>query len=481
MRLHGNQKILDPALVPILNLNAHITPEKLAERKTLEAELGVLNKTVETERERLHTLAKKSDSEWDSSDWRNYRVGMMELNDTRERRRDIKLDLALLPNPDNVLPPEEPNAFDRFVKSGSDGLSSEEQKDYLGPYEGVGASKGADCFRFSDFVRAENKQRRIVMAPTRSDDASGEEAVGTVIDPTVVQALKFYGDAIDQCRVVRTATGDNRRFLHVDDASQEGEELAAQTTVLGKQDVAIEGVEMQAKTVTSKFITVSVEFLADDEAGMPGIIQDLAYRRIARLMNRRVTVTAANRPNSIIDCIQGQEVKSGAAATLADWRKIVQLATAINKAYRRSTGEAPGRFGLAPPGTGGRPGFMMHSEMEALLLQLQDGDNRPILISSLRDGMLDEILNYPYLVNDHMDGVAANKYPMVFFNGEYYAIRMVGEMMFERFYDSATAANQTVQFLAKTRWDFGPILYTAGDGRDVGTRGPWGARMKIAA
>ena len=474
MRLHGNQRLLHPGIVPDLHI---ATPESMARRKELDAELGTLTKQVEDEKERLKELAGKSD--FSSQDWRNYRVGMLELGDKRERVRDLKVDLSLLPAPTVQAKPAEPNAFERWVKNGVAALSEEERREFTGAYEGMAPTAGAETFRFSDFIRAGIKDEQVFMAATRSDDDSGKEGVGVTIDPTVLQALKQYGGAVEYLRAIRTATGDTRRFLHMDDSSQMGEVLSAQAAALGSQDLSIDGVEMTAKTVTSKFVTVSVEFLADDESGMAGIIQDLCYRRIGRVMNQYVTVTQANYPNSIMDCIQGQTVNSGDAADLAKWKRLIQLIFKVNAAYRSAQGET-GMWGLSSVDNG-RIGFMMHSDAEAKVVQMTDDQNRPVVIPSPQAGIDFMIAGFPYKVNDQMDGVAANKYPMAFFNGNYYGIRYVGQMMFERFYDSATAANQTVKFLAKTRFDFGPLLYTAGDGRNAATRCPWGARLKIAA
>lgn len=482
MRQHGNQRLLHPGFVPDLNLARVITPEKLAERKELEAELGVLTKECEDDRARLNELTGKG--EFSSVDWENYRVGMLELNDKRERRRDIKVDLALLPDPENLPKPPEPNAFQRWVREGEDGLSAEEVKAFCGPYEGMKAGKGGEAFRFSDFIRAGMRDGQVYMAPTRSDDDSGKQAVGTTIDPTVLQALKQYGGAVEAVRAIRTATGDTRRFLHMDDSAQMGAVLQAQNTRITDQDVEVEGVEMTAKTVTSKFVTVSVEFLADDESGMAGVIQDLCYRRIGRVMNFYLSDTQANFPNSIVDCLQNQVVKGGAVANFMngadDWQKLVQTVFKVNAAYRNGMGET-GAFGLSA-GDEGRTIFMMHSDMEGRLLELKDGDSRPILIPNLREDWVDRIGRWEYRVNDQMDDIGTlNNYPLAFFNGNYYGIRYVGEMMFERFYDSATAATQTVKFLAKTRFDFGPLLYNAGTGRDVATRGPWGSLLQVAA
>jgi len=474
MRLHGNQVLLDPGLVPILNA---VSPEKMARRKEIEAELGVLTKQVEDERAELRDLASKPDSEFSSADWQKYRIGMLELNDKRETRRDLKLDLSMLPNPENQPKPVEANAFQRWVKDGSDGLSAEERKDFTGAYASYGRGKGADVFRYSDFVRHAQKHPSTYMQ-TASDAASGNQAVGTVIDPTVLQRLKEYGGAARYTRAIRSATGDTRRFLHMDDQAQEGEVLTAQGSNVGKQDMTIEGVEMSAKTVTSKFVDVTVEFLEDDESGMAAIMQDLCYRRIGRVMNRYITTTVANFPNGIIDTIQAQNVKSGDAATLTDWRKLAAVIFAVNAAYR---GGESGMFGQALPSTEGSSGFMMHSSMESIVAQLQDGNSRPIILPSPRDSIDFQLFGFPYVVNDHMDSVAAGNHPLCWFNGRYYGIRYVGEMQFERFYDSATAADQTVRFLAKTRFDYGPLMFNAGDGRNAATRGEWGARLEIAA
>ena len=486
MRLHGNQRLLDPGLVPNLNL---VTPEKMARRKELEAELGVLTKEVADEREVLRELAEKKD--FDSMDFQRYRVRMLELNDKRERRRDLKVDLAMLPDPEARAKPPEPNAFQRWVKSGVAGLSVEERKNFTGAYPGMETTSGAETFRFSDFIRAGVADGQVFMAPdataTRSDIATGKDAVGTTIDQTVLQALKQYGGALEFCRAIRTATGDVRRFLHMDDTSEVGEVLTAQTADVGAGNVAVKGIEMTAKTVTSKFVTVSVEFLADDEAGMPGIIQDLCYRRIGRAMNKFVTLTQTSMPNGIIDCLLHNTVKSGTAGKLVDinngdaaWQRLIQLVMKVNAAYRSRQGET-GMWGMSNTDDG-RIGFMMHSSMESIIAQLKDGDNRPVVLPSIREGFGFQIAGIDYRINDQMDEPAANKYPLAFFNGAYYGVRYVGQMMFERFYDSATAANQTVKFLAKTRFDYGPLQVRDGtDARAASARGDWGAVMQLAA
>ena len=274
MRMRGNQRLLDPAMTPDLNLSL-ISPEKMARRKELEVELGALTKEVKDERARLTELAQSPD--FDSAKFAEYRIGMLQLQDKQGQVTDKKVDLALLPDPSLRAKPAEPNAFQRWCKNGYAGLSADERKNFTGTPDGMEATEGAQQFRFSDFIRAGVHDRQVFMAPTRSDDATGQQVLPLTIDPTVLQVLKEYGGALNLCRAIRTATGDTRRFLHMDDANQMGQVLGAQASNIDDQDVTVNGVEMTAKTVTSKFITVSVEFLQDDESGMPGIIQDLAY------------------------------------------------------------------------------------------------------------------------------------------------------------------------------------------------------------
>ena len=88
---------------------------------------------------------------------------------------------------------------------------------------------------------------------------------------------------------------------------------------------------------------------------------------------------------------------------------------------------------------------------------LLDGDNRPLWLPSIREGLPATLHGYPLVVNGHMDAVAAGKIPVLFGNFSYYGIRTVSNVELFRFQDSRTMQKNSVEILAFSRRDGRPM------------------------
>ena len=333
----------------------------------------------------------------------------------------------------------------RWVRGGADALAAEEREQF---------SEGED-WRSEQIAGAGAslvvRAPRSPQAATASDAASGQEAVEEEIPPRIIDELTYYGGVAKVAQHITTGTGGEYRMMQMDADAQEGEILGAQNTAVVALDVpAITVITFTSKTYSSKPIILTREMIQDSVFDVQRYVERQALRRIGRISNKAFTLTQTGTglPEGVVTGAMAGV--TAASATAIAWAETVNLVYTIDRAYREGGEGGEGAF---MPEGGGMIGYMISDDAEKVLRVLLDGDNRPLWLPSIRDGVPAIYNGYPIVVNGSMAAVATGTIPMLFGNFAYYGIRTVRAFELFRFMDSRTMQKNTVECLAFARRD----------------------------
>ena len=333
----------------------------------------------------------------------------------------------------------------RYLRGGEDALAAEEREQF---HEGddwrAEQIQGAGA---SIVVRTP----RSPQAATASDAASGQEAVEEEIPPRIIDELTYYGGVAKVAQHITTGTGGEYRMMQMDADAQEGEILGAQDTAVAALDVpAITVITFTSKTYSSKPIILTREMIQDSVFDIQRYVERQALRRIGRISNKAFTITQTGTglPEGVVTGAMAGV--TAASATAIAWAETVNLVYTIDRAYRE---DGEGGEGAFMPEGGGMIGYMISDDAEKVLRVLLDGDNRPLWLPSIRDGVPAIYNGYPIVINGAMAAVATGTIPMLFGNFSYYGIRTVRAFELFRFMDSRTMQKNTVECLAFARRD----------------------------
>lgn len=378
-----------------------------------------------------------------------------ELNAVRQQISDMNL---TKPDPQKVV---EPDALQRFMRRGHNGLESDEIKEFTDDY-GSGAMFAAAGF-------GENGQAFVIRGETASDADSGRAITDITTRPNVISALKDFGGLDRMATQFSTATGNELRLPQHDDVNNKGRLLGVQGTDAGTQDLAdFTDVSFYTRTMTSRGIDVTNEAIQDSVIDLAGYVTSLAARRMGMGWDQVFTIggagtLATNQPangqlpssEAIISLTRGtQEGHTTAAAGAISYEDLVALEYSIERAYRKGGESAMVGF---PAERGGTIGFLISDAAERALRQLKDDDGRPLWQPSTESiampGQGNMILGYPYQVSNTLNGnmASGSAADIIFGNFSYYAIRNTMETVIYRFFDSTTAEKNSTRFLAFSR------------------------------
>ncbi len=334
------------------------------------------------------------------------------------------------------------SAFARWLRGGDGALEAAERERYLGDITDAGLPNGGgQTFR--------------LQAASASDATSGEETVQEEIPPRVIDRLAYYGGVSRMAQQFMTGTGGEYRLMQMDAASQEGEILDAQDMAVAGLAVPDFGVQVfGAKTASSKPILLTRELLQDAVFDIQAYAERQAVRRMGRIWNKVFTTTQAGTGMPVGVVSSATAGITAASQTAITWTELLNLIYAINRAYRETGETGEGGFGVEGDG---RLGYMLSDDAEKAARVLVDADGRPLWVPSTREGAPSMLNGYPYVVNGHMDSVAAGNVPILFGNFAYYGIRTVRSIEIFRFMDSRTMQKNTVECLAFSRRDARPM------------------------
>lgn len=305
-------------------------------------------------------------------------------------------------------------AFDSYLRGGIHSLSSEEKQ----------------------VLHNGKKLLHPQAAQEIATDTKGGHTVPEGFMDQVEVALAHY-NALRQsgASVLRTSTGQTIPYPTLNGTAVKGrrvaEGAASQTT-----DMTFGAVNLEAFTYTSDVILVSNELLQDTAVDLVALIADQAGERIGRITNEEFTdADGSSKPQGVVTGAADSSITAAAVAAVT-FEELVDLKFSVDKAYRDNPAA----------------GFMFTDATLKFIAKMKDGENRPLLLPSIRDGEPDTVLGKRYTINPDMDEMAATNKALLFGDFSKYMIRDVAGGVLRRLDERYADQNQTA-FILFTRHD----------------------------
>ena len=420
-----------------------------ARHDELIAEEARLSQRIDTLRQQLHDTV-ESDTPFDGEVQRTYAMRSDEYLRLRAERQDVRGDIRDMEHSEPArVQARQSSMLTRFLRRGFNGLEQSEREQFESQPDG-------DMLNDPSFVQMGGLgcEGLSIRAATTSDAASGQELVEETVVPDVVERLADFGGLARLANRIMTATGNELRYPQADNSTAKGEILGSQDTAVTPEDLAAFGVvTFNARTCSSKPISITREMLVDSIIDVGGYAERQAVRRMGRAWDAEFTDEgdgAGTRSRSLKNSVEVGH-KQDTADTLV-YTDLVDLIFSVNRAYRAGMERGEGGW-EAEPGT---VGFLVTDSAEKAFMKLKDGEDRPLWIPSIRDGAPDRILRYPYEVTSAIDGDHESDAdtPYTWFGHfGYYGIRTVGSVEIFRFFDSRTAQKNAIEILGFSRRD----------------------------
>lgn len=275
-----------------------------------------------------------------------------------------------------------------------------------------------------------------------TNGSAGGYTIAQGFSGVLEKALKDYSGVRGACGQITTDTGATLPYPTEDDTGNTGARLDEGAEALFADD-NFGVVNFGAFKYTSKGVLISNELLQDSEFDLAAHIEEQIGIRIGRAQGPDFTTgTGTGQPQGIVTAATlGITAASGTAFT-AD--ELTRLAFSIDPAYRNDPSF----------------GYMMHDTAVAYALLLKDGQGRPLLRDSYRDGITIPLLNgFPVHTNQFMDpcsgvgGVPVTAKKHVLCGAfEKFKVRDVGTVRVRRL-DERYAEKDQVGFLGFARAD----------------------------
>lgn len=262
--------------------------------------------------------------------------------------------------------------------------------------------------------------------------------------PEIEKALKAWGPMLDPgiTRELPTDTGNLLPWPTMDDTGNEGEMIGDNAQVGGGNqdgsgDIAFGQKTLSAYLFSSKAIQVPFALLQDSAFSVENEIINPAFgERIGRGVNRKLTTgTGVGQPQGIVTAASAGVTAASATAIAAD--ELFDMAHVVDPAYRAS------------------PKFrwMFNDQTLKSVRKLKDNQGRYIWeMGDIRGQQPATLLNHPYSVNQHMDGIATGKTSIIIGDFSKYIVRRVREITMLRLVERYADFLQ-VGFLAFARFD----------------------------
>lgn len=226
----------------------------------------------------------------------------------------------------------------------------------------------------------------------------------------VVETMKYYSPMLEVGRVIRTNTGAQLSVPKFD-----GTSLMA-SLVNENDQIPLTSFANKFSQLTlgaykyGAIVTYTIEMLQDAAEEIPSFTRNVMAEMFGRMLSEHFTTgTGVNQPQGFVT---GATVGATTAANNAITRiDILNLIHSVDPAYRRS------------PSC--RLVFSDAILRAIKALQIGSNDASPLWVPSMRDGEPDRIEGYPYVINQSMDSLGANKTIMAFGDFSRFWIREV--------------------------------------------------------
>lgn len=302
--------------------------------------------------------------------------------------------------------------FDKYLRQGASALDGDEQKILRNGFQ--------------------NNPQNALSSGTA---ANGGYTVPTSFFGEMDKALKaFIGPAQAGATVINTTSGEQLQLPTMNDTGNVGR-IISEGGAANVVDAGFGQLTLGGYIYTSDVILVSLQLLQDTGVNLESYISEIAAERVGRIQNTHMTTgTGTGQPQGVVTgAVSG---KVAASATAFTFDELTDLKFSVDAAYRNAPNAA----------------FMVADSTLGYLTKMKDGENRPLLLPSARDGEPDRILNKPVYGNTDMAGVATGNKSVLFGDFSKYKIRNVSGDFIARL-DQPYMANFQVAFVYFRRTD----------------------------
>ncbi|MFV7408596.1 phage major capsid protein [Salmonella enterica] len=380
-------------------------------------ELKEKRNTISKEMRNMHE--KSGDTPWTDeqrSEWKKAKGELDAVSEQIEREEQLRsLDDSHARDNTPTSPQEqEPTtleekrsaAFGKFMRSGREGLNSEERKLLVD-------------------MRAQG---------TTSNEAGGYTVPTTMLN-RISESMKALGGLAGICQIMVTDDGGDINWPTSDGTAEEGE-LIGENTATGEDDVEFGTATLGAKKLSSKVIRTSNELLNDSGIDIEAFLSNRIAMRLWRGESKYLVqgTGAGLQPKGLNASVTGTVAASG--ATAFNWKDFNALKHAVDPAYRAM------------------PGFRIAFNDNTLKLasDMEDAQGRPLWLPAVAGLAPATILGMQYAIDQSIDNIGIGK--KFAFAGDFnrFIIRRIKYMVLRRLVERYAEYDQT-GFLAFHRFD----------------------------
>jgi HK97 family phage major capsid protein len=267
---------------------------------------------------------------------------------------------------------------------------------------------------------ANNAQSGIVKAANVTPQYGSSATLGGYTIPEgfsneLEMRMKWYGGMLQAARMYRTETGNPIPWPTMDDTGNTGAWLNDEASpTIAEQNLTFGQKKLEAWTVHSKIVPISIQLLQDSYFDLVGELTGLFAERLGRVINTGLT-TGDNdeKPNGIVTALTaGGRVINAADDVTISRADLIDVMFHVDKAYQNRPNSA----------------YMFHNSTLAAILKLSNGtgDDRPLWQPSMREGEPDRINGVPYWINNDMGEIGKGLYSIIYGDFSKYVYRIVG-------------------------------------------------------
>ncbi len=262
-------------------------------------------------------------------------------------------------------------------------------------------------------------------------------------------ATKYYAPLLDgsTIRVMETATGNVLPYPTSNDTNEAWTLLSENTQVVDNGttpnypnqgasaptanpgNVLAGSVSFSAYKGTTGLVRVSLELMQDSAFSLEAFLKEAFGVRLGRGYEYYLTQgNGSNAPLGIIPAIAASgatpvvaagsfnedAISGNTGANSIGWQDLVNLEHSVDPTYRRGAK------------------FMLHDLTVASLKTRLDKFGRPFWVPAVKDGMVDTILGYPYVVNQSMSQIGASATTVAFGQWSKFIARKVRDLSIAR-------------------------------------------------
>ncbi len=276
-------------------------------------------------------------------------------------------------------------AFSKYLRHGVSSMTSEERNVLASSYQSF-------------------PEARALAVGT---DSAGGYTVSKIFETTVQTSMLAFGGMLQVATRIPTATGAQLLIPTSNDTGNVGAILAENTQV-SEQDVDFGQTTIDTYMYSSKLIRVSFQLLNDAFFPLESWLAERLGERLGRIMNTHMTTgDGSSKPYGIVTGASLGKTGAAGQTTSITYNDLVDLEHSIDPAYR--TGSA----------------WMMSDAMVKALKKLVDGQSRPLWQPGLTVGAPDNIMGYPYFINQDVAAPAASAKSLLFGKLDSYYFRDV--------------------------------------------------------